>query len=97
MADSRSGQAELRQQELLAAFAGGEDDWPRPIAAFLFGKLSEEKLPAQARADGKQARARVCRSWDHIAGRHAIDGKLEGEQEARAQQRQACGTANANG
>ena len=95
VARTRSGQAELGRQELEAAFARKDEAWPWPIAAFHLGKLDENKLLAQAREDKRQAGARACQAWSHIAERRAIEGKSEEAQAAQARQRQECGPAPA--
>ena len=68
LARARAGQSELARQELAATFARSErDEWPKPIADFYLGKLTLEKLLAQAPDDGAKGRKRHCETVGSVA------------------------------
>jgi predicted aspartyl protease len=68
LARVRTGQPELARQELAATFARSEsDEWPKPIADFYLGKLTLEKLLAQAPADSAKGRKRHCQTVASVA------------------------------
>lgn len=74
VARMRMGQAELAQRELENLVVREKGDWPAPIAAYYLGKLTEEQLLTQARADGKRAAQQTCLARTHIAEQYAIAG-----------------------
>lgn len=76
------GDAQEARRELAARFARDDaNDWPRPVADFYLGTLSEEKLLALAREDGAGARQRTCQARVYIAQGYRLAGEP-----ARAQQ-----------
>jgi predicted aspartyl protease len=91
----RNQQAELGRQELEAAFARDDDDWPAPVARFYLGKLSEEALLKEASPGAKSGRGRLCLAWSHIAERHGWEGDASRAEATRAQQRQECAAGGA--
>lgn len=78
----RTGEADLARRELDTTFARDDaGQWPRPIADYYLGKLTEERLLALASRDGEQGRLRTCQARQFIAEHHRIMGDP-----ARAQQ-----------
>ncbi|WP_167759725.1 retroviral-like aspartic protease family protein [Massilia horti] len=84
----RSGQAELAKSELAATFSRSDsDEWPKPIAEFYLGKLSSDKLLAQAADDRKGGKMRRCEALSAMGNWHrahaqpeqakALDGQLK--------------------
>lgn len=89
VARARNGEGELGRRELETAFDEALDDWPGPLAAYHLGKLSEEKLLAEARDDKARMRSRVCQARTHIAERAEIAGSASLEA-LRQEEKLAC-------
>jgi len=93
LARVRVGQADLAKSELDAIFARTESgEWPKPIGEFYLGKLSAEKLLAEAsggRSDGKE---RLCEALAAMGDFHRAHRQPEKEQAIETQIKASCTT-----
>ena len=91
LARVRAGQAELAKSELTASFARTErEEWPKPIGEFYLGKLSAEKLLAEADdGDGKERR---CEALAAMGDFHRAHSQPEKEGAIEAQIKASCTT-----
>lgn len=91
LARVRAGQPELAAQELAATFARGEsDEWPKPIADFYLGKLTLDKLLAQAPDDGAKGRRRHCQTVASVALWQRAHGQADQGKALLARSAAAC-------
>lgn len=89
----RAGQPDLAKQELAATFARGEqDEWPQPVADFYFGKLTLDKLMAQAPDDGAAGRTRYCETTAAVIFWQEAHGQTDQARALAKQSAAACDT-----
>jgi len=87
----RAGQAELAKTELSTIFTGTQSgEWPKPIGEFYLGKLSAEKLLAEA--DDGEGKERRCEALAAMGDFHRAHGQAAQEQAVEAQIKAGCTT-----
>ena len=91
LARVRAGQADLAKSELATIFARTQnDEWPKPIGEFYLGKLSAEKLLAEAdEGDGKERR---CEALAAMGDWYRAHAQPEGVKAIDAQIAASCTT-----
>jgi len=95
LARVRAGQPDLAAQELAATFARGEsDEWPKPIADFYLGKLTLDKLLAQAPDDGAKGRTRHCQTVASVALWQMAHGQADQGKALAARSAATCDRGN---
>jgi predicted aspartyl protease len=93
----RSGQAELAKSELAATFSRSDrDEWPQPIAEFYLGKLSSDKLLAQAGDDRNKGKMRRCEALSAMGDWHRAHAQPEQAKALAGQFKDACGDVAEN-
>ncbi|WP_288378610.1 retroviral-like aspartic protease family protein [uncultured Massilia sp.] len=89
----RAGQADLAKSELAATFARTQsDEWPKPIGEFYLGKLSAEKLLAEAGGANSEGAERRCEALAAMGDFHRAHGQAAQEQAVEAQIKAGCTT-----
>lgn len=87
----RSGQADLAKSELGTTFARSDnDEWPKPIAEFYLGKLSADKLLAQAAHDSNRGKMRRCEALSAMGNWHRAHAQPEQAKALDGQFRATC-------
>lgn len=87
----RQGEAELAKSELATTFGRSErDEWPKPIADFYLGKLSADKLLAQAADEREVGKKRRCAALSAMGDWHRAHGQAEQAQALDKQLTETC-------
>jgi hypothetical protein len=95
LARLHTGQADLGKQELEKAFAHSErDEWPRPMADFILGRIDEAALLKAAGDDPAFAKARACAATGYMSELYAARGEKDRAEAAKASWQAQCGPAS---
>ncbi len=93
IARMRSGQAELAKSELDAIFARTQsDEWPKPIGEFYLGRLSAEKLLAEAGDANSEGKERRCEALAAMGDFHRAHAQPDQEKAIDTQIKASCTT-----
>jgi len=93
LARVRAGQADLAKSELSTIFARTQsDEWPKPIGEFYLGKLSADKLLAEAGGANSEGMERRCEALAAMGDFHRAHAQAAQEQAVEAQIKASCTT-----
>jgi len=85
------GDGEAARSDLEKVFAPDDNDqWPKPVARYLLGRIDAEALLEEARDDKPRANSQVCTAKTMMAERHAARGDAAMAESLRAH-RPECG------